>query len=1410
ADLTVQSTGGTTEMTLKGFTPGKKYNVMVNSVVVDQKTAATDGSITFSRAYGSNDRVQTLEATSTDTFAPHVSGVAPANGATSVSVASQVRVTFNETMDQASAQAAFGLVSGTSVSGSFSWEDSGKILVFTPSQLLRYSTTYTVQVSTAAKDLAGNYLSPAFSSGFTTEQEPIVIEVPSAPLGLTAIGGAKTVSLSWAAPSDNGGASISGYKVYRGTTSNGQSSTAIAVLGNVTSYQDSGLLDGTIYYYKVAAVNSAGEGAKSSEASASTFSVPSQPGAPTAVGGYRSVTISWSAPTSNGGSAITGYRIYRGTSSSSLSLLATVGSVLSYTDSGLLDGTTYYYKVSAVNSIGEGSSSAVVSATTTCTVPGQPSNLLAAGSSDRIHLSWSAPASNGGSAVTGYNIYRGSSSGQLSLLTTLGNVLTYEDGGLPLGATYYYQVSAVNVVGEGARSSEVQGTTSVQVPSAPGSLQASASDGKVHLVWSIPTSDGGSSIIAYRIYRAIGLGAMELIAVIAPAQSYEDADLTNGITYSYQVSAINSVGEGALSTVVPATPLGAPSAPLNLQALPGNEKASLSWSSPSDLGGSAIVGYKVYRGISPSDMDLLVTLGATTSYDDLGLSNGEQLYYSVSAINAVGEGMTSTAVSCVPGYVPSAPVSLSAAPSDGKVALTWGAPLSENGHEITGYNVYRGLSSENLALLTSVSVILAYDDLAVENGKTYYYRVTAVNSMGEGSFSALASAKPATTPGSVEDLSASGGVGAVDLTWSAPASDGGDAILGYSIFRGQSAGSLSLVATATSTSFQDGNLQPATTYYYEVRASNSIGLGPAVSASASTPGVPSTPSNLDGSSTGSSISITWSAPSQDGGAPILSYRVYRGSSEDSLNLVATVSGTGYDDVGLAYGIRYFYAISAVNAVGEGGRCAYVSITTLTTSPSAPKNLSAEPSSLSIDLAWEAPDISGGSPVTSYRIYRGQAPESLVLLTETAQSAFTDADVTAGLTYHYQVSAVNAVGEGDRSSGANAKAVGLSSEPVGLKAVKGKSSVELTWSAPSDNGGGAITGYVIYRGTSPDKLSKLTTAGAVLKFTDASLPKANTAYYRIAAVNLAGEGGQSELASVALTKKPSPPKNPVVSSQDGQLLLSWEAPEEDGGSNVTSYAIYRRSADGDMVKVAVVDTTSLLDMGLANGLTYSYSIAAINAVGEGNLTEGVLGKPYGLPSSPPYLNATPYNEMVLLKWGAPANDGGDAVVGFDIYVVDGGEERYLGQVASEIDSYVCNDLTNGISYVFRVAAVNAAGQSEMCSVTGTPSASVASPVAASGNLELGNAMMLLVIAIGAIASAGLVTRRRSRAKRASPKPLQSKRVVATAKTDSARRIQAVTGRTVNAAPGQTASIARRPEDATFERTLRDLETTNRIL
>ena len=149
-------------------------------------------------------------------------------------------------------------------------------------------------------------------------------------------------------------------------------------------------------------------------------------------------------------------------------LLTTVGLTTSYTDTAVSNGTTYYYQVAAVNAVDTGPGSNERSATPTPppppTAPGAPNLTAASAGNASVALGWTAPASDGGSPITGYEIWRGTTSGSASLLTTVGLTTSYTDTAVSNGTTYYYQVAAVNAVDTGPGSNERSATPTSLVP----------------------------------------------------------------------------------------------------------------------------------------------------------------------------------------------------------------------------------------------------------------------------------------------------------------------------------------------------------------------------------------------------------------------------------------------------------------------------------------------------------------------------------------------------------------------------------------------------------------------------------------------------------------------------------------------------------------------------------------------------------------------------------------------------------------------------------------------------------------------------------------------------------------------------------------------------------------------------------
>jgi len=281
-----------------------------------------------------------------------------------------------------------------------------------------------------------------------------------------------------------------------------------------------------------------------------TPTVPAAPTGLTATAGNAQATLSWNAV-----SGATSYTVKRATTSGGpYTNVATNVATPSYTNTGLTNGTTYYYVVSASNSAGQSANSAQVSVTPsggTPTVPAAPTGLTATAGNAQATLSWNAV-----SGATSYNVNRSTTSGgPYTNVATNVTTPSYTNTGLTNGTTYYYVVSAVNAVGEGANSAQVSVTPSggtPTVPAAPTGLTATAGNAQAALSW-----NAVSGATSYNVKRATTSGGPYTnVATNVTTPSYTNTGLTNGTTYYYVVSAVNAAGEGANSSQVSVTPNG--------------------------------------------------------------------------------------------------------------------------------------------------------------------------------------------------------------------------------------------------------------------------------------------------------------------------------------------------------------------------------------------------------------------------------------------------------------------------------------------------------------------------------------------------------------------------------------------------------------------------------------------------------------------------------------------------------------------------------------------------------------------------------------------------------------------------------------------------------------------------------------
>jgi RHS repeat-associated protein len=271
--------------------------------------------------------------------------------------------------------------------------------------------------------------------------------------------------ITWTALTNSG---VS-YNLYRSITSGGEGTTPFVSGLTGTSYTDTTTSAGLTYYYTLSAVDAGITTAQSSQASVTLL--PSAPASLSAVGGTDQVSLSWSSVV-----GASSYSIYRGTTSGGETSVSSVAGTTSFTDTGLSSGTDFYYEVTAVDAAGESTKSNEANA---YTVPAAPTGVTATGGNDQVALSWSAST-----GATSYNIYRGTSSGGETSLTSVTGATSYTDSsGLSSGTNYYYEVTAVDSAGESGYSSEASATTDQATLSTPTITSVSASGDYITITW---------------------------------------------------------------------------------------------------------------------------------------------------------------------------------------------------------------------------------------------------------------------------------------------------------------------------------------------------------------------------------------------------------------------------------------------------------------------------------------------------------------------------------------------------------------------------------------------------------------------------------------------------------------------------------------------------------------------------------------------------------------------------------------------------------------------------------------------------------------------------------------------------------------------------------------------------------------
>ena len=982
------------------------------------------------------------------------------------------------------------------------------------------------------------------------------------------------------------------------------------------------------------------------------------------------VDVSWSAPSYEGLGEIEGYKVkaYPGG--------ATCESEdLSCTVSGLTNGTSYVFRVSAITSEGESPLSEATQAVIPATVPGSPTQVSAALDGDKaVNVSWSAPQVTGGADVSGYVVYLGGVSKCESITTTC------RVTGLTAGEEVSFTVKARNKAGLGENSEPSNEVVPITVPGAPTSVAAEYGNTLARVSWSAPVFTGYSPITSYTVVSEPGDRTCQ--ASNPSVRECTVSGLTNGTQYTFKVRANNNAGAGALSSAsTPIIPRTTPQPPTNLTAVPQDRIVTVGWQAPTNNGGASITSYTATS--SPGGLTCTTTFGTVCIVS--GLTNGTSYTFTVTARNSEGSSSASTASSqVIPNIVPDAPTDVAAVYGNTQATVSWSAPTANAGTAILNYTVEAYAAGNSFPLRIYAASASATSHLAtgLTNGIKYTFKVRASNAMGQGALSVASNEiTPRTIPSAPATPSVTRGDAKVTVNWSAP-NNGGAAIISYIVE--SSAGLHS--CTTNATSCEIAGLTNGTSYNFRVRATNSEGdsLWSPLSASVIPNVVPNPPTNITVLYGNAQATVSWSAPSPNGGTAITSYTVSVVSPTGNLRTcTASGSETSCTVTNLSNGVSHTFRVRAANALGSSLFSSTSSPVIPRTIPSAPATPSVTRGDAKVTVNWSAPN-NGGAAIISYIV---ESSAGLHSCTTNATSCEI-AGLTNGTSYNFRVRATNSEGDSLWSPlSASVIPNVVPNPPTNVVARYATRSVFVSWTAPLSNGGTAITQYTVTSNPTSRTCVASDASGCLVS----GLTNGTNYTFVVRAVNAAGTGSPSSASNVVAPRStPGPVSAVEVEHRDSAVLVSWEPPVDIHESGI-SYVVTSNPTG----RTCTTSTqASCLVAGLKNGISYQFAVVAQYGNGDrGSSVTSIPVSPSTIPGEPRGPVAQAGYLSGLVSWTAPASDGGNSVSRYQAIASPGGQTCTTSTTNCTVPG-----LDLGSRYKFLVRAENVNGWGPWSEIT----------------------------------------------------------------------------------------------------------------
>jgi len=748
-------------------------------------------------------------------------------------------------------------------------------------------------------------------------------------------------------------------------------------------------------------------------------------------GSGDAVTVEWTAAVSD--AMITGYEVLAYSSSSGGTGTSVCTSSGTSCTGTLARDTAFYIDVTATDDatpVATGTSSPRV------LVPGTPSapqSVLVSGAENGLFISWSAPASDGGSTVLDYvaEAYSSESGGTVveSCSTATPSERSCQIEPLTGGTVYYVSVYAQNAVGDGATSTRVRAVAG-SVPSAPRSVRVARVSSGIEVDWLAPAEQGSSAITSYtaRAFTSTSSSADAVASCSTSTLTCTITGVSSTTRYYVAVRAANSSGEGVSSSRVAAAVAGAPTAPRSVTVTRGDGFAKVRWSSPASTGGSTITRYvaRAYTAATGGSVLAECSPVSTRLECDLGpLPNGSTYFVDVTATNHYSDSPPSEPrVSVTTATSPTAPREVSAYQSPSGILVQWRTPAADGGYPISSYTARAWSAATGGTITAECTTAGSQCAIAPKTGAPVFIDVIATTTAGTSPSSEprvpVALVEPVDAPRAVT-VRAKGKRWVV--SWKPPEDAVAGEVLRYTAsVQGDSAAECVVAPASPSSALSCLMAPPSGTARVTVSASTSTTTTPSLPVEIVKRTVrPSAPREIAGTPGEKEMLVEWAAPAWQGTSVITDYRVRAWSKAKGGAVVADCeSGSGLEADCLIERVSDFEPVwvdvTARNSSGWGAVSARVRMEPKPSPPGRIPQVAVALVNNGIEVSWSGTPFDGGYPIRGYvvRVTSDEAGEKLLSGCRTKASArsCTITGLPPGTYGWISVAAVNTVGAGE--------------------------------------------------------------------------------------------------------------------------------------------------------------------------------------------------------------------------------------------------------------------------------------------------------------------------------------------------------------------------------------------------------------